>query len=228
MTENICVTCLWVVLLSHCMIGIISLEMTTDQVLEDIFSVYNKDRAPTTSDNKPTVVNFNVYIKSIYDVSEYSSSFKVRYYLNLFWHDSRVTFTPFIENNVTVERIKLPNDYVMEKGMYLQLLEVNANIVLPSVCSHVDEYYPIIHCLRIQDSNISTCKSTPAMAGTPVHPRHPRHHCIQMRPKPAWLHEMYINRNTPGSSSFLAHLRNLPNFFWASSRLTSFRLLLRP
>ena len=89
-----------------------------DEAENDLFEGYNKNKLPSTKNNKPTIVSFDIYIKSIYDISEKRSSFKVRYYLNLLWIDSRLKFAPFVENNKTINEIHMPIDYATDNGRW--------------------------------------------------------------------------------------------------------------
>ena len=109
---------------------------TFDEALDQVFRNYYKNSVPPTENNEPNIVHVEIAINSIFDVSEQSSSFKIKYFFNLLWKDSRLKFTPFIENNKTIQKIILPVDFVKRKGKsfsrYLtaQIFMINQHLYL--------------------------------------------------------------------------------------------------
>ncbi len=91
---------------------------TTKEVLENLFRNYDKNVSPPTDHEGPHKVDINIDILSVFDISEKSSSFTMRYYIQLGWYDSRLEFTPFVENNQTVHMIGLPTKFITEKGIH--------------------------------------------------------------------------------------------------------------
>ncbi len=91
-------------------------NITTEEVLEKLFKDYKKHSLPPTENGVVPNVSIVINIQSIFDVSEQSSSFTMRYYFQLGWYDLRLNFTPFIENNKTVSKIMLPVDFISNKG----------------------------------------------------------------------------------------------------------------
>ena len=100
-------------------------NITAAQVLKEIFRRYDKNELPPTENNQPNTVSFHLYIKSIYDISEQTSSFTIRYYINLLWNDPRLKFTPFMQNNTSVDLLKLPIESVKEKGKFLLCITIS-------------------------------------------------------------------------------------------------------
>ena len=96
-------------------------NVTTAKVIKALIKEDLKYVKPRNDHNYANLVNIQLVIRSIDDVSEQSSSFDIRYYLTLYWYDSRLKFTPFMENNKTVDKINLPISIVNENGMYFHL-----------------------------------------------------------------------------------------------------------
>ena len=90
------------------------------KLAEELLRHNYKSELPPTEDGGPTTVKFNVIIKSIYDVSELTSSFKIRYYLSLHWRDPRLRFTPF--NNDTSDFLPLPLHEAVDKSKLFSIL----------------------------------------------------------------------------------------------------------
>ena len=63
---------------------------------------------PPMDNDKPHLVKIVLFVKSIFDISVVTSFFTVRYFLIVSWQDMRLQFTPFKENNRTVDEITLP------------------------------------------------------------------------------------------------------------------------
>ena len=89
---------------------------TTADVISKLFKNYNRYSMPPMDNDKPHLVKIVLLIKSMYDISELTSSFTIRYYLMLSWQDQRLKFTPFKENNKTMDEIILPPDLFTQKG----------------------------------------------------------------------------------------------------------------
>ncbi len=89
---------------------------TTKEVLEKLFRDYDKYASPPAKHLGPHQVEISINIQSIFDISEKSSSFTIRYYIQLGWYDSRLEFSPFVENNQTIDVIWLPTNFITEKG----------------------------------------------------------------------------------------------------------------
>ena len=89
---------------------------TTADVVNNFFTNYNRYSLPQTDNDGPHIVHFTITFQSIFHISEQTSSFTVRYYLKLQWQDKRLQFTPFIENNKTISKIKLPIALFTDKG----------------------------------------------------------------------------------------------------------------
>ncbi len=84
------------------------------QAVKNLFRSYNPYFMPPHDGPRP--IMFTVAIDSIFDISELSSSFTVRYGLVMEWKDTRLQFPPFVENNTTVKRIFLPVGEFKDKG----------------------------------------------------------------------------------------------------------------
>ncbi len=98
-------------------------NMTTEEVLHNLFQNYNKNALPPIEKGFSRHVHIRINVQSIFDISEQTSSFTMRYYFQLGWYDLRLTFSPFIENNETVNKIRLPMDILTNKGMKLFSIE---------------------------------------------------------------------------------------------------------
>ena len=94
-------------------------NVTTAKVIKSLIKEDLKYIKPRNDHNNPNLVNIHLVIRSIDDLSEQSSNFDIRYYLTLYWYDSRLKFMPFMENNKTIDKIYLPISIVNENGMYL-------------------------------------------------------------------------------------------------------------
>ena len=91
---------------------------STKDVINQIFTVdaYDQNELPTISHEPPRIIKPGVFIKDIFDISEQGASFSVRYYFSLNWVDERFLFTPFEKDNETVNLVKLPVNYIKDKG----------------------------------------------------------------------------------------------------------------
>ena len=85
-------------------------------MLEKILQNYNKYSLPPSGEHFRTVEILPV-ILDLFDVSEYSSSFSVRYRLNQYWTDERLKYDQ-IQDAGRIKRVmKVPIDIVKEKSM---------------------------------------------------------------------------------------------------------------
>ena len=91
--------------------------MRTVDIIKNFFKAYNKYNLPPIESNRSHKVDIKVVIKSIFDISEQSSSFTVKYLLFQFWQDTRLQFIPFIENHKMIYDIVIPADLFQQKGM---------------------------------------------------------------------------------------------------------------
>ena len=98
--------------------NIVANNISRADVVKILLAENNKYSLPPFDGDQPHIVHIRTHIKSIFDISEQSSSLTVRYFLNICWYDTRLIFTPFKENNKTVEYIRLPIDLFKENGMY--------------------------------------------------------------------------------------------------------------
>ena len=91
---------------------------TSKEIIHRIFNkdAYDKYTRPLIPHPKPHLVKPRIEIKDIFDVSERAASISVRYYFKLTWLDERFKFTPFKEENETVDAIQLPADFIKENG----------------------------------------------------------------------------------------------------------------
>ena len=94
-----------------------SSNMTTAKLIKTLIKEDYKFTRPASEDNKPSIVNIHLVIRSIDDISDKKSNFNIRYYLTLYWYDPRLRFTPFQEDNETINNIHLPMSIVKENGM---------------------------------------------------------------------------------------------------------------
>ncbi len=97
-------------------------NITTEDVLKNLFKDYNKHSLPPTENGVARNVSIIINIQSIFDVSEQSSSFTMRCFFQLGWYDLRLNFTPFIKDNETVSIIMLPVDFITTKGKTTMML----------------------------------------------------------------------------------------------------------
>ena len=89
---------------------------TTRHTIDKLFRNYDRYVLPPVKDKLPHLVNIRITIKDLFDISEQSSSIRVRYYFQLSWYDTRLQFERFVEANDTVDTIRIPLDLVQEKG----------------------------------------------------------------------------------------------------------------
>ena len=94
-----------------------TLNMT--ETLNILFHGYDKFTPPALSggeDNGPISVNICVNIKDVFDISALHSSFSVRDYFTLQWHDERLRYSPYLKNEKLMERIRVPVGRIQESG----------------------------------------------------------------------------------------------------------------
>ena len=89
---------------------------TTRHTIDMLFQNYDRYVLPPVKDKMPHLVNIRITMKDLFDISEQSSSIRVRYYFELSWYDTRLQFEPFVEANDTVDTIRIPLDLIQEKG----------------------------------------------------------------------------------------------------------------
>ena len=97
-------------------VGEIYKVSTTKHTIDTLFQDYDRYVLPPVKDKLPHLVNVRLTIKDLFDISEQSSSVRIRYYFELGWYDTRLQFEPFVEANDTVETIRIPLDLIKEKG----------------------------------------------------------------------------------------------------------------
>ena len=96
---------------------------TTRHTIETLFKDYDRYVLPPVRDKLPHLVNIRLTIKDLFDISEQSSSIRVRYYLEFGWYDTRLQFQPFVEANDTVTTIRIPLDLIKKKGKENQVIQ---------------------------------------------------------------------------------------------------------
>ena len=106
---------------------------TTRHTINTLFQNYDRYVLPPAKDKLPHLVNIRLTIKDLFDISEQSSSIRVRYYLGLSWYDTRLQFEPFVEANDTVDTIRIPLDLIKEKGKANQEIDVEANDTVDTI-----------------------------------------------------------------------------------------------
>ena len=89
---------------------------TRADVITNMFKNYDKYSLPPTENDGPQQIFIYLRIKSIFDISELTSSFTVRYHLDISWSDTRLQFVPFIEKNKFIASIKFPVEVFKDKG----------------------------------------------------------------------------------------------------------------
>ena len=94
-------------------------NITTVDIIDKLFTSYNKFSLPPMQDGGPHVVTVKVILMSVFDISDQSSSFTVRYVLSMYWNDTRLKFVPFGKNNNTITRITLPISFIKDKSKYV-------------------------------------------------------------------------------------------------------------
>ena len=95
---------------------------TTRYTIETLFQDYDRYVLPPVRNKLPHLVNIRLTIKDLFDISEHSSSIRVRYYLEFAWYDTRLQFQPFVEANDTVDTIRIPVDLIKERGKENQVI----------------------------------------------------------------------------------------------------------
>ena len=92
-----------------------TLNMT--ETLNILFHGYDKFTPPSEGDDDgPIIVSICINIKDVFDISALDSSFSVRYYFTLQWHDERLRYSPYLKNEKLMERIRVPVGRIQESG----------------------------------------------------------------------------------------------------------------
>ncbi len=84
----------------HCKENLSHINQAMGVILTNLLSKMDKTQMPTLTDYSDAhVIDIQVRVNSIYDVSELDSSFKVNFLLQLHWQDLRFQFEPPKDSN---------------------------------------------------------------------------------------------------------------------------------
>ena len=91
-------------------------NLTNFDFIDRINDVYQIHSLPPKIGNEARTVKLTVAIRSIFDISEMESSLTVQYTMLVEWHDERLKFKPFMENNKLKDSITLNGNALKDKG----------------------------------------------------------------------------------------------------------------
>ncbi len=86
------------------------------QIIDDILHSLQRDKLPKNDNGHK--LNMNLFVDSLFDISEKDFSFKIIYTMTVFWIDKRFEFEPFTdEDGMENNDIFLDVNIFKEKGM---------------------------------------------------------------------------------------------------------------